>query len=153
MSSGKAGTAPRRWLTWMLAGWMLATPPAAVAAGVTVQVQHKQALGRYLTDGTGMTLYRFARDEPGRSTCRVSCLNTWMPVITRGDPVAHKGVDPAMLSTMERDSGARHVTYAGWPLYRYAEDRQPGDSRGHGVEEFGGRWYAVSPDGGRARPE
>lgn len=137
---------------WLLIGLIVATPATVVAAGVTLQVQHKQGLGHYLTDGGGMTLYRFARDEPGRGNCRVACLNTWMPVITRADPVAHRGVDSAMLATMQRASGARHVTYDGWPLYRYAGDRQPGATHGHGVEDFGARWHAVSPEGSRAQP-
>ncbi|MEF8834297.1 MAG: hypothetical protein V5A42_05505 [Halofilum sp. (in: g-proteobacteria)] len=140
----------RRWLMRLLAAMTLAVPVATLAAGVTLQVQRKEALGRYLTDGQGMTLYRFAGDAQGRSTCQVSCLNTWVPVIARADPVAHRGVDPAKLATMERASGARHVTYDGWPLYHYAGDRQPGDTKGHGAEDFGARWYAVSPDGGRA---
>jgi predicted lipoprotein with Yx(FWY)xxD motif len=140
--------ASRCLLAWVFVS-ALAASSSALAAGVTLQVQHKETIGRYLTDGQGMTLYRFAADGPGRSTCRVSCLNTWMPVITHADPVPHKDVDPAMLSTMERASGARHVTYDGWPLYRYAGDEQPGDTQGHGIQDFGARWYVVSPGGSR----
>lgn len=140
-----------RCLATLVLASMLAASSAVVAAGVTLQVQQKESLGRYLTDGQGMTLYRFAADEPGRSTCHLSCLNTWVPVITRADPVAHKGIDRARLSTMERASGARQVTYDGWPLYRHAGDEQPGDINGHGVEDFGAPWHAVSPHGGRAR--
>ncbi len=142
---------PSRCLAALVLASMLAASSAVVAAGVTLQVQQTKSLGRYLTDGQGMTLYRFAADEPGRSTCHQSCLNTWIPVIAYADPVAHKGVDPGMLSTMDRASGARHVTYDGWPLYRHAADVQPGDTNGHGVDDFGAHWYAVSPDGGRAR--
>lgn len=151
MPSEQKPTVSRQRALRMLIGLVMAVPGAALAAGVTLQVQDDQGMGRYLTDGAGMTLYRFAGDKPGRSTCRLSCLNTWVPIITRVDPVAHRGVDPALLSTMQRDSGARHVTYDGWPLYRYAGDRQPGATRGHGVEDFGARWYAVSPDGDRAQ--
>lgn len=36
------------------------------------------------------------------------------------------------------------MTYAGQPLYRYAEDRESGDVNGHGINDV---WFAVAPDG------
>ena len=34
------------------------------------------------------------------------------------------------LATIERDDGSKQVTYNGWPLYYFANDRQPGNTNG-----------------------
>jgi predicted lipoprotein with Yx(FWY)xxD motif len=39
------------------------------------------------------------------------------------------------------------VTYAGHPLYYYVGDRKAGDVRGQGLNQFGGKWYALRPSG------
>jgi len=39
------------------------------------------------------------------------------------------------------------VTYHGHPLYYYVGDRIPGQILCQNVEEFGGHWWVVSPDG------
>jgi predicted lipoprotein with Yx(FWY)xxD motif len=33
------------------------------------------------------------------------------------------------------------------PVYYYEDDKQPGDIKGQGKNEFGGLWYVVSPGG------
>lgn len=38
-------------------------------------------------------------------------------------------------------------TYAGHPLYTYAEDKSPGDATGNDIDSFGGEWYALTPSG------
>lgn len=45
------------------------------------------------------------------------------------------------------------VPYNGWPLYYFVEDAAPGDTRGHLIEEFGGEWYLVTPEGEKAGHE
>ena len=45
---------------------------AEKAAGV--KVAEKEAIGKYLTDGTGMPLYQFVDDEAGASNCSDECL-------------------------------------------------------------------------------
>ena len=49
------------------------------------------------------------------------------------------------LATIERDDGSKQVTYNGWPLYYFANDRQPGNTNGQGV---GNVWWVVSTHGG-----
>ena len=46
-----------------------------------------------------------------------------------------------------RADGTTQVTYAGHPLYRYAEDTAPGTTRGQGSNAFGAKWYVVAPSG------
>lgn len=36
---------------------------------------------------------------------------------------------------MERDDGSMQVIGAGWPLYHFASDEEPGDVNGQGVND------------------
>ncbi|HET7369745.1 MAG TPA: hypothetical protein VFK45_02780 [Gammaproteobacteria bacterium] len=45
------------------------------------------------------------------------------------------------------------VTYNGWPLYYYAGDKKPGDTRGQDKKGFGAEWYLISPEGHIIRAE
>jgi predicted lipoprotein with Yx(FWY)xxD motif len=71
----------------------------------------------------------------------------WPPVITRGKPIAGRGLKSSLLGTIRRTNGARQVTYAAHPLYRYALDTRPGQTNGEGLQDFGAGWDALSPAG------
>jgi predicted lipoprotein with Yx(FWY)xxD motif len=102
-------------------------------------------LGTHLVDADGMALYLFTDDSPGVSVCVDACLATWPALTIETGPVAGRGVDAALLGTLTRDDGSRQVTYAGWPLYRYAGDTQLGDTTGQAVNDV---WFLIAPDGG-----
>ena len=102
------------------------------------------ALGAFLVDGDGRTLYLFTVDEPGVSNCDGDCLTAWPPLLSVGDPAAGGSADPALTGTIVRDDGSLQVTYAGWPLYFFAADAAPGDINGQGVNDV---WFVVAPDG------
>ncbi len=127
-----------------------AAPPTALpptqppAAGSTVQVGKNGALGSFLVDDKGMTLYLFTKDTPNTATCYDKCATNWPPLLTTGAPVAGEGVDASKLGTAARTDGAVQVTYNGWPLYYYAKDVAPGDVVG---QDVGGVWFIVSPAG------
>jgi predicted lipoprotein with Yx(FWY)xxD motif len=107
-------------------------------------------LGRILVDSHGRTLYLFAKDTSRRSRCSGACAGSWPPLTTSGRPRAGSGVSARLLGTTRRRGGARQVTYAGHPLYRFAGDSRAGDTTGQGLREFGARWFAVTASGGRA---
>lgn len=117
------------------------TPPPA---GTAVHVGQKEGLGVFLVDAEGKALYLFVKDTPTRSACTGRCLRFWPPLLTEGPPQAGEGVDASKLGTLTRDDGTVQVTYNGHPLYYYADDAQPGDTKGHGA---GGEWYLLSPTG------
>ncbi|MCE5291008.1 MAG: hypothetical protein LLG14_17470 [Nocardiaceae bacterium] len=52
-----------------------------------------------------------------------------------------------LLSSIHDRDGRVLVTYAGWPLYRYAADLTPGEINGQGLNLNGDQWYLMSPDG------
>lgn len=131
----------------------LAAPADAATAGAAIQVSHKDDIGNYLTDAHGKTLYLFEKDEHGASTCYGACARAWPPLVSRGHPLAGRGVDKKKLSTIKRNDGSRQVTYGGWPLYYFVKDDEAGDTYGQEVEGFGGEWYMVSPAGAKAEAE
>jgi predicted lipoprotein with Yx(FWY)xxD motif len=54
------------------------------------------------------------------------------------------GIDASKLTTLARADGSTQLQIAGHPLYRFAGDTKPGDTKGEGVIN---KWYASSPDG------
>jgi len=117
-------------------------------AKAAVVMTHSGPDGAYLTDGSGRTLYIFAKDETSKSTCSGDCANEWPPFTSSGDATAKGSATGSMLGTTARDDGATQVTYAGHPLYYFEGDQSAGDMNGQGQDDFGGLWTAVTPDGG-----
>ncbi|WP_199431716.1 SCO0930 family lipoprotein [Qaidamihabitans albus] len=133
--------------------WSAITPAGGKAGegAAAVNTTEIAGLGEVLVDQDGMTLYLFKEDstEPPEATCEGDCAQTWPPLLAEGD-VQIDGVDPALVSTVERADGTRQVTVGNWPVYRYAKDTAPGDATGHGVK---GTWYAMEPAGCAVSPE
>ncbi|WP_445284789.1 SCO0930 family lipoprotein [Streptomyces sp. DSM 118148] len=125
-----------------------ASPSPAVPAG-KLTVAANPDLGNVLTDGSGLTLYRFDKDtaNPPKSNCSGDCATTWPPV-PADDATAGAGIDKALLGEVTRADGGKQLTVGGWPAYRYAKDVNSGDVNGQGV---GGKWFALAPDGKKAK--
>ncbi|RNL73658.1 SCO0930 family lipoprotein [Streptomyces sp. I6] len=111
-------------------------------------VWESKKLGEVLTDGEGMTLYRFDKDsvDPVTSNCNGDCAKAW-PVVAAGDVTPAPGTDASLIGSVTRADGTKQLTVGGWPMYRYAKDAKPGDANGQGV---GGTWFASAPDGKKA---
>jgi predicted lipoprotein with Yx(FWY)xxD motif len=102
--------------------------------------------GTMLYDGTGQPIYLFTAEAGTRPACYGDCAVDWPPVLTKGEPVASGAVRDRLLGTTRRAGGALQVTYAGHPLYYYAHEG-PFQVLCHDVEEYGGTWLVVRPDG------
>jgi predicted lipoprotein with Yx(FWY)xxD motif len=102
--------------------------------------------GKILADGRGQAVYIFDKETSSRPKCYGACAKAWPPVLTNGRPVAGKGARAARLDTTRRRNGGRQVTLNGQPLYYYVDDA-PGRVLCHNVDEFGGLWLVVRPDG------
>ncbi len=121
---------------------------SAASAAALVKARHT-SLGTILVDAQGRTLYLFERDSRGRSACSGKCATFWPPYLTTGKPKAGTGAKASMLGTTRRKDGRLQVTYNRHPLYRFASDSKAGQTKGEGVDAFGGEWYAVSPRGAK----
>jgi predicted lipoprotein with Yx(FWY)xxD motif len=118
------------------------TARALAQATPTVQTRETSTLGTVLTGSNGKTLYNFDRDMPGVSNCNDACPMTWPPLtLDTGTPSGPPGL-AGTLSVITRGDGRRQVTYNGRPLYFYAPDTAPGDTKGDGI---GGVWHAAKP--------
>ena len=89
----------------------------------------------------------------------------WPALLTKGAPIAGRGVNPTLLRTVTRTDmpfggSVRQVTYAGLPLYRFFLDEVPGEREGANlfdpVTSPTGIWYLVDPSKGlpaRGQPQ
>jgi predicted lipoprotein with Yx(FWY)xxD motif len=106
--------------------------------------------GTALVDSTGRALYLFEADSSTMSNCNGPCAQIWPPLLQHGAPVAASGVvQQGLLGSITRVDGTRQVSYDGHPLYYYAGDTNKGDATGQGLNQFGGHWYVVAPDGNK----
>jgi predicted lipoprotein with Yx(FWY)xxD motif len=135
--------------TSALAGAAVAGPTAHGSRAAKIQLRHS-GLGKILVDAQGFTLYRFTKDTSKRNTCVTTsgCTLTWPALTTSASPTAGPGVKASLLSTIKLPNGAKQVTYAGHPLYRYASASERAETVYVGASQFGGIWYAVSAGGG-----
>jgi len=115
------------------------------AGAATIKVVDSQ-YGSVVADGSGEALYLFDKETGTESECYGECAVAWPPVLTSGDPKAGSGAEAELLGTTERKDGELQVTYAGHPLYYYVDD-SPGTILCQNVDEFGGLWLVVQPDG------
>lgn len=126
--------------------------PAPPEKKPAVQLATSAALGAYLTDTLGNTLYYFSNDFNGQSNCAGGCLAVW-PIYYAGDNLAQAslvtGLDIADFGTITTPAG-KQTTYKTWPLYYYAPvvgganvREAPGETKGEAV---GNVWFVAKPD-------
>ena len=107
-----------------------------------VNTAENAEFGTMLVEASGRSLYLFTDDERNKSNCSGGCATAWPPLLTVGDPTAGEGVNADRLGTITREDGSTQVAYNGWPLYYFAPDEKPGDTKGQY-----GTWFVVSPLG------
>jgi predicted lipoprotein with Yx(FWY)xxD motif len=130
-----------------------ARPAHAATSTVATVRLGSSSLGRMLVDSRGRTLYLFEKDKKGHGSCTGACASYWPPLLTTGKPHAGTGVKQALLGTTKRANGKLQVTYRGHPLYRFALDKNAGQTKGEGLNNFGAEWYVVSAAGAKIEDE
>lgn len=119
------------------------TTAAPTSAGGELVVVVSSGQSPYLVGPTGLSLYVFANDSPGVSTCTGGCAGNW-PALTAatGQSVAGAAGASGTFATITRADGSLQVTYNDAPLYYFAGDSAPGDTNGDGI---GGVWSLARP--------
>lgn len=116
-----------------------AAPKATVATAAT-------GLGTVFVDATGKTLYTWDRDTGPVSTCVGNCAATWPALVLPAGttaPVVGPGVAGTMTVVARPDDATKmQVVWNDKPLYLYAADTAPGETKGDGV---GGVWHVAKP--------
>ncbi|MBO0811442.1 MAG: hypothetical protein J2P23_05290 [Microlunatus sp.] len=121
--------------------------PAAGNGGTATVETHSGAMGTFLTDSSGHSLYLFAADRGAMSACSGACAAVWPPLTVKGKPTGTGAVQSSMLGTITRSDGTKQVTYGGHPLYTYKPDASAGATTGQGVSGFGAKWWLIAPSG------
>jgi len=116
-------------------------------SGVATVTAASTRLGIILVDGSGRTLYLFAKDQPNQSACDGACVAAWPVDQSSGTPKAGSGVKASLLGMIRRSDGTAQVAYNGHPLYYYSGDSGAGQLNGQGVDAFGAKWFVVTPAG------
>jgi predicted lipoprotein with Yx(FWY)xxD motif len=94
--------------------------------------------GKALVDEHGMTLYTFDRDDtPGKSNCGGKCAGNWPPLVAPADAVNMND-----WTVIVRGDGSKQWAYKGKPLYRWMNDKRPGDIDGDGRFNV---WHTAVP--------
>jgi predicted lipoprotein with Yx(FWY)xxD motif len=122
------------------AGGSAATGTTPVAGGSATLSTQMVGGVKVLTNAKGDTLYTFAPDKAGKSTCYGSCAQYWPPVA--GPAHAPSGVT-GTFGTTQRTGGGTQLTYNGSPLYTYVGDSGPGQAHGNNLNLNGGLWHEV----------
>jgi predicted lipoprotein with Yx(FWY)xxD motif len=124
----------------------LSSPPTTDTS-LTLTVQHSP-VGPILATGAGNTLYDFAPDTPTHSACvNDGCVFQWPPLVVDGPVRVARGLDSSLVGTLKRPDGSTQLSYGGHPLYTYNMDVTPGIVMGQGIDQDGGLWYVIDPEG------
>ena len=114
-----------------------ATTTAPAQTAYTVKLENSSALGTYLTNASGFTLYTYSSDTPnsGTSSCTGGCASIWPPFYV-SSLVLPPGLNASSFATITRTDGSKQLAYKGYPLYLYTGDSQPGQASGNNVAGF-----------------
>lgn len=116
--------------------------PDPVVPQNSVRLVNDVNLGNIMTDSEGFTLYFFAKDSKGASTCEGGCLTAW-PLFHAEELTLDSGLEADDFSVITRADGSSQTAYKGWPLYKFANDTSAGQIEGDGS---GGVWFVAKPD-------
>ena len=113
------------------------------APKATVATASNATFGTIMVDSTGKTLYTFDNDTTTVSSCTGNCAGTWPALVLPTGataPVAGPGVTGLTVAARPDDATKMQVDWNGKPLYTYAADTAPGDTKGDGVA---GKWHVA----------
>jgi predicted lipoprotein with Yx(FWY)xxD motif len=107
----------------------------------TADIAH---VGVVLTTGSGLTLYHFTADPPGKVTCTGACARIYPPFTApKGAHIsAPKGVKG--LSLISAGHGHWQVAFHDAALYRFAGDTKKGQAKAQGEL---GKWFVAMKSG------
>jgi predicted lipoprotein with Yx(FWY)xxD motif len=116
-----------------------APSPAVIVSTISVAGTSEQVL----MTPAGLTLYYLTSDSTTAPKCTAACLTHWPPLLATGTAALPSGVSGTL--TVVQNGNGSQVAYNGHLLYGFANDKVQGDSKGEGIQAFGGTWHAATP--------
>ena len=126
-----------------------ASQPASSSSAAPTIGTGSGSVGTYLTGASGRALYIWVADRKDKSSCSGACAQAWPPLTASSMPKVTGAANAADVSLISRSKGTKQVAYEGRPLYYYAGDTGPGMTNGQGSDQFGAKWWLISPSGGQ----
>ena len=148
-AAGTSATAPASSVPASSVPASSAPASSGVSTTGTVITTQAGSAGAFLTDGSGRTVYLWAKDTTNMSDCSGACAQAWPAVTATGTLTATGGAQASDLGTITRSDGTKQATYNGHPLYYYVGDSGPGRTAGQGSDNFGAKWWLVGPSGAK----
>jgi predicted lipoprotein with Yx(FWY)xxD motif len=107
--------------------------------GTTVLIVQRSDLGWVLAEASGVVVYTYGGDHKGGlPSCTGTCATIWKAVT--GLPMAGPAdALPGTLGTVTTASGAKQITYNGYPLYTL-KGAGALSTKGNGIE---GMWHVI----------
>lgn len=108
-----------------------------MSTGVAIQVMAQPRISNgIITDEKGMSLYSWDNHP---ALCEGPCSLSWPPMLVETGTKAPN----ADFGTVKREDGKLQWTYKGRALYRWVNDKKPGDTDGDGFRK--GLWHLAKP--------
>lgn len=117
-----------------------AATAASVTGAATKDVKTRStSLGTILVNSKSMSLYALSVEKKNHFICTGTCTKTWHPLRSK-----HKSPTGTVgsLSFLKRPDGTKQVAYKGHPMYTFAGDSKPGDTKGQGFKDVG-TWHVL----------
>jgi predicted lipoprotein with Yx(FWY)xxD motif len=114
-----------------------------------IQLIDNPDLGQILVDQNNQSIYFFAGDVAGESTCTGGCAAKWPAVLeAQYDLEISTELDLQDFGSIDRADGQKQLTYKGWPLYYFSPEsdgvlESAGLTLGDGA---GGAFHIAKPD-------
>jgi predicted lipoprotein with Yx(FWY)xxD motif len=107
--------------------------------GTTVLIVQKSSIGYVMAKADGYVVYTYSKDTKGHApSCTGSCASAWAPVT--GMPKAGPAdTFPGSFAVVNGSSGAKDITYNGYPLYTMV-GAPVLSTKGDGVD---GEWHVI----------
>jgi predicted lipoprotein with Yx(FWY)xxD motif len=107
-----------------------------------VKMTNNSKLGALLVDAKNSTLYTLTNaGQP--VVCTAQCATFWPPLLLPSGTATATGAAGVSGLGVVSMNGGMQVTEHGAPLYRFSQDKAPGDTNGEGINSFGGTWHVA----------
>jgi len=116
--------------------WFVAKPDYTLMLATQVVEGAGNNAISYLVDAEGNSLYYFLNDQDNESVCTDGCLQAWPAFREVADIILPSTLNKGAFAVIDRTDGIQQLTYAGRPIYFFAQDAARGETKGATVPNW-----------------